>query len=140
MKIFRESRQNASFDEGIQAALQMILVSPQFLNRIEHDPAGTPPGKAYRISDVELASRLSFFLWSTIPDEQLITVASQGQLKDPAVFDAQVRRMLKDARSKALVDNFLGQWLFLRNLRTTNPDFEYRPRTLLRALRNSTSG
>jgi mono/diheme cytochrome c family protein len=116
-----------SFDSGIEAAIQLILASPEFIYRFEADPKNLAQDAVYKLGDMELASRLSFFLWSTIPDEQLITVASQGKLKDPVAFDQQVRRMMKDPRSKALVENFAGQWLFLRNLRTFNPDFETFP-------------
>jgi len=116
-----------TFDAGIEAALQLILASPEFLFRFEPDPANIAVDTPYRVNDLELASRLSFFLWSTIPDEQLITVASAGKLKDPAVLEQQVKRMLIDPRSRALTDNFAGQWLFLRNLKSMNPDFETFP-------------
>ena len=116
-----------TFDAGIEAALQLILASPEFLFRFEPDPANVAVDTPYRVNDLELASRLSFFLWSTIPDEQLITVASAGKLKDPAVLEQQVKRMLIDPRSRALTDNFAGQWLFLRNLKSMNPDFETFP-------------
>src|SRR5262245_65968732 len=98
-------------------ALRRILADPQFVFRFERDPANLPVGSAHRISDIELASRLSFFLWSSIPDEELLTAAEQGRLKSPAVLQQQVRRMLKDPRSQALVTNFAGQWLFLRRLK-----------------------
>jgi len=116
-----------TFDAGIEAALQLILASPEFLFRFEPDPVNVAVDTPYKINDLELASRLSFFLWSTIPDEQLITIASAGRLKDPAVLEQQVKRMLLDPRARALTDNFAGQWLFLRNLRTMNPDFETFP-------------
>jgi len=116
-----------TFDAGIEAALQLILASPEFLFRFEPDPVNVAVDTPYKINDLELASRLSFFLWSPIPDEQLITVASAGKLKDPAVLEQQVKRMLLDPRARALTDNFAGQWLFLRNLRTMNPDFETFP-------------
>src|SRR5204863_5482311 len=92
--------------------------SPKFLFRAEPDPPGAAPGTIYRLGDLELASRLSFFLWSSIPDEQLLSVAAQGKLKDPALVDQQVRRMLADRRADALIKNFAGQWLFLRNLQS----------------------
>jgi mono/diheme cytochrome c family protein len=107
---------------GIEAALRRILVSPDFLFRTEHDPAGAKPGQAYSISDLELASRLSFFLWSSIPDDELLDAAARGTLKQPAVLDRQVRRMLADARSRALVANFAAQWLWVRNIRLHQPD------------------
>jgi mono/diheme cytochrome c family protein len=123
----RGRNEGGSFDSGIEAALQLILASPEFLFRFEPDPDNLPPGAVYRISDLELASRLSFFLWSSIPDEQLLTVASQGRLHEPAMLDQQVKRMLADPRSQALVDNFADQWLYLRNLKNINPDFETFP-------------
>ena len=110
----------ADFEGGIQAAIEAMLVSPEFLFRIERDPVQT--AKAYRITDVELASRLSFFLWSTIPDAELLDVAERGRLSDPAVLERQVRRMLDDPRADALVSNFAGQWLQLRNVETVKPD------------------
>jgi hypothetical protein len=116
-----------TFDAGIEAALQLILASPEFLFRFEPDPVNVAVDTPYKINDMELASRLSFFLWSTVRDEQLLTVASAGKLKDPAVLEQQVKRMLLDPRARALTDNFAGQWLFLRNLRTMNPDFETFP-------------
>jgi hypothetical protein len=120
---YQRGRNNGgSFDTGIQTALAFMLVNPQFLFRTETDPAGTAPGSIHRISDLELASRLSFFLWSSIPDDQLLTLAQQGRLKDPTVLEQQVKRMLADKRSEALISNFLGQWLYLRNLKGTSPD------------------
>jgi len=110
------------FETGIERALQRILVSPEFLFRIERDPKNIEPGTVYPVSDLELASRLSFFLWSSIPDDQLLDVADEGQLRDPAVLEKQVRRMLADPRSKALVTNFAGQWLYLRNIASVAPD------------------
>ena len=111
-----------SFEAGIEMALQRILVSPDFIFRVERDPENVAPETAYRLSDPELASRLSFFLWSSIPDDELLDLAAQGRLKDPAVLERQVRRMLADSRSRALVDNFAGQWLYLRNIRSVSPD------------------
>ncbi len=122
MQFFADGRKDASFDAGIQAALQRLLASPRFVFRIEHDPAGTVPGVPYRVTDVDLASRLSFFLWSSIPDDTLLNVAAQGRLHDPRVLDAQVRRMLADPRSEALVTNFAGQWLQIRNLKNMAPN------------------
>ena len=109
------------FEEGIQRALRRLLVSPEFLLRVERDPAIAGPGTVYRISDTELASRLSFFLWSSIPDDELLTAAERGQLRDPAALSAQVKRMLADRRAGAFVANFAGQWLFLRNLQAVVP-------------------
>jgi hypothetical protein len=120
---FYEAGRNAGgFDQGIQRALERLLTDPDFLFRIERDPANVGPGTAYRLTDVELASRLSFFLWSSIPDDELLDVAVRGKLKDPAVLERQVRRMLADARSKALVENFAAQWLGLRQLAGITPD------------------
>jgi hypothetical protein len=116
-----------NFDLGIEAAIQRILASPEFIFRFEPDPANVAPGTPYRISDLELASRLSFFLWSSIPDDQLLNVASQGKLKDPVVLEQQIRRMLADKRSETLVTNFADQWLYLRNLKNIQPDFQTFP-------------
>lgn len=121
---FYQAGRNAggSFDQGIERALRLILSDPQFIFRFERDPGTVAQGSVYRISDLELASRLSYFLWSSIPDDELIEVASQGKLKDPVVLEKQVRRMLADPRSDSLVTNFAAQWLFLRNLKNTFPD------------------
>ena len=110
------------FESGIEFALRAILVDPEFLFRIELDPLDAAPGEPYRISDLELASRLSFFLWSSIPDDALLDVAARGELRDEGVLAAQVQRMLADPKASALVDNFAGQWLFLRNMRSVKPD------------------
>ena len=115
-------RKRGTFDAGIENAIRFILTSPHFLFREEPDPATVSAGAIYPVSDLELASRLSFFLWSSVPDDQLLTLATQGKLKDPAVLDRQVRRMLADPKSKALVDNFAAQWLFVRNLQSFLPD------------------
>jgi mono/diheme cytochrome c family protein len=123
LSYFQRGRNNGgTFDSGIETALAFMLVNPQFLFRTETDPRSAAPGTTHRISDLELASRLSFFLWSSIPDDQLLTLATQGKLKDPAVLEQQVRRMLADRRSDALLSNFLGQWLYLRNLKGISPD------------------
>src|SRR5262249_30075594 len=110
MTFYQEGRKEGNFETGIREVVQAILATPNFVFRFENLPANVAPGKNYRISDLELASRLSFFLWSTIPDDQLLSLASQGRLKDPAVLEQQVRRMLADRRSSALVDNFAFQW------------------------------
>jgi hypothetical protein len=123
----RRRNNNGSFDAGIEAAIQLILASPEFLFRFEPDPANLPADSVYRLDDLALASRLSFFLWSSIPDDQLVTLASQGKLKDPAVLEQQVKRMLADPRSEALADNFAEQWLFLRNLKTKAPNLDAFP-------------
>jgi len=122
MEFYRKGRGAGTFESGVQMALQRILASPIFAFRVEKDLPSATPGSVYRISDLELASRLSFFLWSTIPDDQLLQVASQGRLKIPAVLDQQVKRMLADPKAEALVDNFAGQWLYLRNLRGMIPN------------------
>jgi len=121
MDFYQAGRQETDFDHGIGVALSRILASPKFIYRMEVEPANVKPGQAYRISDIELASRLSFFLWSTRPDTELISLASQGRLKDPVVLEAQVRRMLKDPRSEALAINFAGQWLNLRGMQAVGP-------------------
>jgi len=116
-----------SFDAGIQRALQRLLISPAFLVRVEHEPPKIAPDTNFRISDLELASRLSFFLWSSAPDQALLDAAERGQLRDPAVLEQQVRRMLADERSAALVNNFAGQWLYLRNVPASHPDTQLFP-------------
>jgi mono/diheme cytochrome c family protein len=115
-------RSEGDFDSGIQAAIEALLVSPEFLFRVEQNPRPNVPGKAHRISDVELASRLSFFLWSSIPDEELLALAERGGLSEPSALQRQVQRMLDDPRADALVSNFVGQWLQLRNVDTVKPD------------------
>jgi mono/diheme cytochrome c family protein len=117
-----ERKRGGSFDDGIEASLRYVLVSPRFLYRVEQDPAGVASGSPYRIPDLELASRLSFFLWSSIPDDELLAAAEQGRLKSPVVLERQIRRMLKDPRAAALSTNFAGQWLYLRNVKGTSPD------------------
>jgi mono/diheme cytochrome c family protein len=118
----RRRNGNGSFDAGIEAALQFILASPEFLFRFEPDPSGLPVDAAYHIGDVALASRLSFFLWSSPPDDELLKLASEGKLHQHAALQQQVLRMLGDDRADALVDNFAEQWLFLRNLKNSSPD------------------
>ena len=127
MPFYEEGRKGGSFDMGIELALQRILAAPKFVFRVERDPAQVAPGTPYRIGDVELASRLSFFLWSSVPDDELLKVAEQGRLKDPAVLDAQVRRMMADPKSQAIVSNFAGQWLHLRNVRNILPNSDLFP-------------
>ena len=122
MAFYESGRKDGSFDSGISMALRAMLVSPDFLFRVEHDPAQSAPGTVHRVSDIELASRLSFFLWSSIPDDELLKVAEQGKLHDPAVLSAQVDRMLTDEKSSAFSTNFTGQWLYLRNLAKVTPD------------------
>ncbi len=127
MRFYADGRRGGTFDGGIELALRRLLASPQFLVRAEKEPQAVPPGGLYRISDLELASRLSFFLWSSIPDDRLISLASQGRLGNPAVLAQQVRRMLADPRADALVRNFAQQLLYLRNLPATSPDGVFYP-------------
>jgi mono/diheme cytochrome c family protein len=122
LALYKQGAQTGGFESGVRLALQMVLVSPDFIFRAELDPPGSAPGSVHRISDVELASRLSFFLWSSIPDDELLAAAEAGKLSDASVLQAQVRRMLADPRSSALVKNFSGQWLFLRNIARIAPD------------------
>ena len=122
LAVFREARAEGSFDTGIEAALTAVLVSREFLFRVEQEPAGLAARSAYRVSDVELASRLSFFLWSSIPDDELLDAAARGQLSQPGVLAQQTRRMLADPRAHSLVRNFASQWLHLRNLDSITPD------------------
>jgi len=122
MDFYRTGRQTESFESGVQEALERMLASPKFLIRAERDPATVAPGAVYRVSDLDLASRLSFFLWSSIPDDELLRVAIEGRLKNPAVLEQQTRRMLADPKAEALVTNFAGQWLYLRNLRDMIPN------------------
>ncbi len=122
LPFFRESRDLEGFDAGIEAALSAILVSREFLFRVEPDPEGLEPGTPYPVSNVELASRLSFFLWSSIPDDELLKLAERGELTRPEVLEGQALRMLADPRSHSLAHNFGGQWLHLRNLDSVTPD------------------
>jgi hypothetical protein len=127
LELYRKARADGDFEAGVEMALSAVLVSPQFLFRVETDPVGAAPNTAYRISDLELASRLSFFLWSSIPDDELIDVASSGTLHNAQILERQVRRMLADPRSQALVSNFASQWLHLRNLASITPDMRLFP-------------
>jgi mono/diheme cytochrome c family protein len=123
LSFYKTARAAGTFDDGIRAALERVLVSPDFLFRIEADPAGAAPGAAYRVSDVELASRLSFFLWSSIPDDTLLDLAIRGKLREPAVLEQQVSRMFSDPRTRtSLVENFFSDWLETRNVWLLNPD------------------
>jgi hypothetical protein len=122
LAFYRSGRAEGSFDQGIEKALRAMLVSPDFLFRVENDPAHTAPGSVYRVNDYELASRLSFFLWSSCPDDTLLDLAAKSKLHDPVVMRAQLRRMLDDPRSDSLVSNFAGQWLYTRGLAQQKPD------------------
>jgi mono/diheme cytochrome c family protein len=121
MTFYSFGRQRGDFDHGIEAALARVLASPKFIYRVETEPANIKAGETYRVSDIELASRLSFFLWSSGPDAELLDLATKGKLKEPAVLEAQTRRMLKDPRSEALSVNFAGQWLNLRGMESAGP-------------------
>ncbi len=124
---YQEGRKDGNFDAGVEMALRRLLVSPEFLFRVERDPANVAPNTNYRISDLALASRLSFFLWSSVPDEELLRLAEQNKLSSPAVMEKQVRRMIADERAQALVSNFAGQWLYLRNLPAVTPNLDMFP-------------
>ena len=123
---YRTGRSQGGFERGIQLALRRLLVSPHFLLRTERAPSVTP-GAASRISDLELASRMSFFLWSSIPDDELLDVAARGKLSDPTILEQQVRRMVADPRAVSLMTNFASQWLYLRDLRAVRPDLQVFP-------------
>ena len=122
MNFYRMGRSGAGFDAGIQLALERLLISPDFLFRVERDPIDSDPGTIYALTDLEIASRLSYFLWSSGPDDELLALAERSRLNDPAILEQQVMRMLADPRATALVQNFAGQWLYLRNLRGAVPD------------------
>ena len=119
LDFYRQGRAAGGFDDGVELAIRRLLVSPEFLYRIEADPDGAAPGAPYPVADLDLASRLSFFLWSSIPDEELLAAAEAGRLRDPGELERQVRRMVADPRSETLTTNFAAQWLQLRNLETT---------------------
>lgn len=127
MAIYKEGRAGKNFDSGIERALEALLSSPKFLIRVEREPAGVKPGAVYRLSDLELASRLSFFFWRSSPDDELIDIAARGVLKDPAVLTKQVNRMLADARSTRFLNDFVGQWLTIRNISEKNPNGQLFP-------------
>jgi mono/diheme cytochrome c family protein len=122
MSFYKTERAGKDFERGIQVALQRVLSSPKFIFRTETNPSNVAPGSAYRVNDFEMATRLSFFLWSSIPDDELLNAAAQGKLKTASALDQQVRRMLADPRAEALVQNFAGQWLYLRNLKNQIPN------------------
>lgn len=128
MKLYAAARADADFVHGVEVAITAVLVSPSFLFLHENDPSDSPPGSVHRISDLEFASRLALFLWSSLPDDELITLASKEQLRKPAVLEKQVARMLADNRAEALTENFAGQWLYLRNLEYQRPDVFLFPR------------
>lgn len=141
LSFYQSGRNEGDFESGIRTALQAILASPEFVFRFERTPEGVAPGANYRLSDLELASRLAFFLWSSSPDDELISIASQNKLHDSAMLEKQVKRMLADARSEALTSNFAGQWLRLQNLRNAAPDLLLYPdfdKTLSQSMRRET--
>ena len=141
LDFYRDGRQRGGFESGIELALRFLLASPAFVFRAETEPTDVAPGTAFPVADLDLASRLAFFLWSSLPDEELLTVAEAGRLSDPQELRRQVHRMLDDARASALVENFAGQWLFLRNVGTVEPDGTEFPgfdENLRRALRRET--
>lgn len=138
MQFYANGRTGGTFDSGIQRALARTLADPQFIFRFEREPEAVKPGERYRINDLELASRLSFFLWSSAPDDELLKVAGSGQLHEPAVLRAQTVRLLRDPKSKALVTNFAGQWLMLRELKSAAPDTRGFDENLRRAMARET--
>jgi Protein of unknown function (DUF1592)/Protein of unknown function (DUF1588)/Protein of unknown function (DUF1585)/Protein of unknown function (DUF1595)/Protein of unknown function (DUF1587)/Planctomycete cytochrome C len=127
LHFYESGKRDGGFEGGVELALERILASPKFLFRVERDPAAIASGSSYHLGDFELASRLSFFLWSSVPDDELLRLAGEGKLKNPEVFDRQVHRMLADPKAEALVDNFAGQWLQLRNLRNVQPNTDLFP-------------
>ena len=127
LAFYERGRAHGGFDDGIELALRALLTSTEFLFRVERDPDGLAPGSPYRLSDVELASRLSFFLWSSLPDDELLDLAARGELGKPDVLEAQVGRMLADPRAESLATNFAGQWLHLRNLAASRPNLRRYP-------------
>jgi hypothetical protein len=141
LSFYQSGRNQGDFESGIRTAIQAMISNPEFVFRFERVPANTLPGRNFRISDLELASRLSFFLWSRPPDDQLLTAASQGKLRDPLALEKQVKRMLADPRSEALTTNFAGEWLHLQNLKGANPDLFLFPdfdTTLTNSMRRET--
>jgi hypothetical protein len=122
LRFYDEGRKSVGFEGGVEMGLRAMLASPKFVFRVERDPAGVAPGKTYTLTDLELASRLSFFLWSSIPDDELLGLAEAGRLRDPKTLSRQIERMLSDPKAQALVTNFAGQWLQIRNLRSATPD------------------
>jgi hypothetical protein len=141
MAFFDAGKETGGFDAGIEAALSAILVNPNFIFRIEHDPAGMESGTPYEVNQIEFASRLSFFLWGSLPDDELLSLAESGELRKPDVLESQVMRMLGDARSSSLTELFAGQWLYLRNIDSVIPDLRLFPdfdENLRKAMRRET--
>ncbi len=141
LRLYRETRKDEGFESGVELGLSAVLVSPEFLFRVEREPDGIAPKTSYRLTDIELATRLSFFLWSSIPDDELLDLAIKNDLHNPGVLNKQVSRMLADKRSRALITNFAEQWLHLRNLASITPDMRTFPDfddNLRRAFREET--
>ncbi len=138
LSFYQTGRNKGDFDLGIEMALQRVLVDPQFIFRFEQEPENLAAGAVYRISDLELASRLSFFLWSSIPDDELRQVAAAGKLHEPAVLERETRRMLADPKAEALVSNFAGQWLYLREVKNQHPQAKEFDDNLREAFRRET--
>jgi hypothetical protein len=138
MAFYERGHKEGGFEAGIQQVVARVLVAPRFVFRMEDEPAGLRDGGTYRVDDAALASRLSFFLWSSIPDDELLDLASKGRLKDPVVLEQQTRRMLKDPKSRALIDNFAGQWLYLRDLASVTPETKEFDGNLRQAFRRET--
>ena len=138
LNFYAKGQELGGFEMGIQYAIARLLMDPRFLYQIEHEPTGLAPGSIYAVNDIELASRLSFFLWSSIPDEELLGLAAAGRLQDPDVLSAQVRRMLRDEKAEALVESFAGQWLKLRELAAVQPQDRAFDQQLLSAFRQET--
>jgi mono/diheme cytochrome c family protein len=138
MTFYERGRKEGDFETGIQQLVARILVAPRFVFRFEEEPANVKPGVQFRVDDAALASRLSFFLWSSIPDDELLELAAKGRLRDPAVLEQQVRRMLRDPKSSALIENFGGQWLYLRDLASVTPETKEFDGNLRQAFRRET--
>ena len=138
MAFYERGRKEGDFETGIQQVVARVLVAPRFVFRMEEEPAGIRDGATYRVDDAALASRLSFFIWSSIPDDELLDLAAKGRLKDPAILEQQVRRMMKDPKARALVENFAGQWLYLRELASVTPETKEFDANLRQAFRRET--
>ena len=138
MGFYKKGREAGDFESGVQEGLARILVAPRFVYRAEEEPATIASGQPYRVGDADLASRLSFFLWSSIPDDELLDVAIKGRLRDPKVLDQQVKRMLADAKADAIVENFAGQWLYLRELDHVQTEARNFDENLRRSFRRET--
>ncbi len=138
LSFYQTGRNKGGFERGIEMAVQRVLVDPRFIFRFEREPDNVAPGAVYRITDSELASRLSFFLWSSIPDEELLKLAGAGKLHEPAVLEQQARRMLSDERAEALVSNFAGQWLYLREVKNARPQTKDFDENLRQSFRHET--